>query len=551
MPHIWKLREHPVLDFAYSEWQTMITAARKDVKDDIEQWIIGTWHDCEEHLASSTDHAWPWTAEGMAVYDQDAFVVIEHNNRVIFTGKNERATLYAVYQYARDRLNMAWIYPGEEAISTVGIDRDVELGTIIEPAFQRRGFVYETLKDEAYLTAVVDWLAKNKLNELFLTFSLWHHLRDALLPELEKRGTALTLGGHSMQFFTEAIRSLGLNADGSAPAFVGKKQLDYADESWQNKIIDDIIEYCRSIPMLTRISLWPEDTAVSGQGANGEADPFLQLYIRFSERLQAALIRAGMNIQVEHIAYNAGLSWEMLELPESMESSARIDTLFAYWGRDYSQRWLDVERSAEKRANRALSRWNEQTASKQKQLTIFEYYSDHFMLSYMFPHLSKRIYDDLQYYRSIGIRAIVNLVVPYPQADETYSWKWAQSMNSYVFARAAWGDAYEHILEDYKCCYPENHREEAFKLLEHTGKLCSKLSYYNVPLFPSRVVDMAEVPDHLREEIINILGEIISFLDDVIPSIDVPDMETQSLYHQYYSHLYRNSQKLIKQFQPL
>ena len=501
--NITTLRQDPVLSFAEDQLRTHVKGMSE------QQFVIATWQDCQERLSPVMQIHWPWLDHGSLSYDGDAYTIISHHQTIILTGHNERSTLYAVYHYLKSSEGLEWIYPGEQAVQTAKASdiHSTDFG-IIQPEFKRRGFVYENLKDEAYLIDVVDWLAKNRINELFMTFPLWNHVRDSLEPEMMKRGISLTLGGHSMKFFTESLHNLGMNQHADLPAFLGKKQLDYTNQEWQQSVIDDITAYCEHTKVITRLSLWPEDTGVT----NTEDHPFIAQYIAFTERLQQSLRDKGLTIDVEHIAYNAGLSWNMIEIPSGMNTSSSIDTLFAYWGRDYSQGLASCERAEEQRAYKSLQQWVEQTQQQKKELTIFEYYSDHYMLSYLFPNLPHQISEDLLHYRELGITSIVNLVVPYPQAKDSSTWKWAQGFNSYVFARSAWGDPLEDILTDYWYYFSESERDIVQELMISTEKLVAPITSFNVPLFPLRVVDQGDSSPETAQAIISVLERISNYL---------------------------------------
>ncbi|RJE88368.1 hypothetical protein D3P07_10190 [Paenibacillus sp. 1011MAR3C5] len=519
-----QLREHPVLNFASEELQAVSESYAEESAATSKQWIIGTWSDCERHLSAvpfdpaAAKPVWPWQREAEGdqehaeyTYPDDAYVILRGEDVIILAGHNERAALYAVYAYCKEEFQLEWIYPGEAAVhvsrQAYSLEREqackADRSAIQIPSMRRRGFVYENLKDEPYLLAVVDWLAKNRINELFMTFMLWEELGSALAPELAKRGIALTLGGHSMTFFM--------------PELMEKKQLDYSDLSWQPGVIAGIVQYCGKVPQLARLSLWPEDAAIADNEA--EKKRFLSGYIRFTERIKEALGAAGIEIEVEHIAYNAGLSWDMLELLDGVEASDRSDVLFAYWGRDYSKQWSYKDSRAEDaRAVRALKRWTKTAAEKNRNMCVFEYYSDHFMLSPLFPALPGRIYDDMALFKQLGIDSIVNLVVPGSGAGDGYSWKWAQGYNSYLFARCAWDDRDEAALEDYWQYAPASERAFLRAAVDRMGCKLARLTQYNFPLFPARVVDVKQLAAPVSEagaisaELIELEAEVQSML---------------------------------------
>ncbi|CAM3611504.1 hypothetical protein [Marinicrinis lubricantis] len=536
---ILQLRQHEVLDFACEELYE--TAASRGVQlaaipnSADERWFVGTWQDCMNATALREIEAWPWQNEDR-VYGDDAFTIVLTSRGTIVTGKSERATLYAVYHFCKSRWNLEWIYPGQPPVEVMKRSDLLKPGYIHEPMMNRRGFVFENIYDEDYMRAMVDWLAKNRVNELFLTFMLYDALKEMFQSELSKRGLDLTLGGHSMKFFLNPSES------SSQPS----KQLDYEDESWQIQVTSDIVRYCQAVPGLKRVSLWPEDTAVSEEGS-ASSEPFLNLYIRFTENLQKKLHEAKLHVDAEHIAYNAGLSWDMLERTERISGSSLIHTLYAYWGRDYSQGWDGYERIEEQRAKQALEGWGEITQAHYKKLTVFEYYSDHFMLSCLFPSMPERICEDMKYYRSLGIESITNLVVPYPQAGAHYSWKWAHGYNSYVFARSAWGDELDVIRGDYAHNADASNREETIKRLEQVGSKLARLSYYNVPLFPARVIDVPKGETAHKESILQLLGELEKELGAYEDSFI--DAVHRSPYDLYFCHLQKTLNEIRSQWE--
>lgn len=529
------LRHHPVLDFAREEWTSLNSSLLHGERETSpKQVVIGTWNDVQngkpELLQTSEVQRM-----NRAQYS-DEFMLIEREAIVVLSGRNERATLYAVYEYAKLAWGMHWIYPGEATKSdtakttsdTANRNRKaIPPVTFFAPYLERRGFVFETINEPEYLLRMIDWMSKNKANEIFFTFMLWDQVGQQLAPEIAKRGIDVTLGGHSMAFFLESMAKEDAKTSAETEPnhpYTAKRQLDYGDESWQAPVFSRLIDYGRSVPNLARISLWPEDIAAQkGQGCDGE--PFLSQYIRFTERLKASFDEAGIAVDVEHIAYNAGLAWDMLDRGPT-SASRSIDTLFAYWGRDYRYGYDASPHASDSRAKAILTDWEQAVKAAGKQLTIFEYYSDHYMLSPLFPSIPTRIMEDIRTYRELDLHGIVNLVVPY-KGEADYPWKWAHGMNSYVFCRALWAGEPHEILDDFYRYFSPDQREGAKRFLEASETTMTALTEWNVPLFPTRAVDAEQVlqrADTERvERICKQLHEIEQRMNDVIRSGSLPE----------------------------
>lgn len=422
----------------------------------------------------------------------DAFQLLENGNDIYVIGSNPRSVLFGVYHALKKIFGYKWVHfsSKENAVDTMRFQRQ---SPIIIGKMKRRGLVVENYNEPEFLLQLIDWAAKHYINELFFTFMLWDKVKHILVKEIENRGLSITIGGHSMHYLAEGLSE------------AGKKQIDFSDDKWKSQIITKIKEYSRETSSIKRISLWPEDVGIE------DDQQFLARYISFTELIQQQI----PEVAVEHIAYNAGLSWDMLELPEDIPSSKSVHTLFAYWGRNYQQSF-----NKEDRAIKALENWCLATKAKDREITIFEYYSDHFMLGNLFPPLFQRIQDDLNLYSRMGIDQIVNLIVPYiPKAgaDETdslYPWKSVQLMNDYFFARLSWGDSFIEVEEDFYSIFGHHH-SEAKRALKSIEKVLSEVSKWNVLLFPYRLVDPEKV--ELHEELHLIVDDLKKWKQEIDP----------------------------------
>jgi hypothetical protein len=539
--------DHPVLSFAGEEWNRLLAASGTVVENFPKEVWIGTWGELktwqpqflEEH------NGFEWKESGYS----DEFVIMEMKAQVILSGKSERAALYAVYQYAREVWGLNAIYPGEAMCKDADVHQPFtgDSGTHLEPIrwyaprMERRGFVFETINDPPYLIQMLDWFAHNKINEIFFTFTLWDQVGNEIASEISKRGIMVTLGGHSMKFFmNKGESSLPNTATAVDHPYTAKTQLNYRDSEWQAALLQDIVQYCREVPSLTRISLWPEDIA------DRQTDDFLAHYLRFTEQLRSCLHEGGLPIAVEHIAYNAGLAWNMLELSGAKPSSD-VDTLYAYWGRDYEYGYEDSPHESDQRAKAAIENWTRELAPTGRSLTVFEYYSDHYMLTNLFPFIPERIMKDVAYYENQNVYGMVNLVVPY-RGPDPYPWKWVHGFNSYVFSRALWSDDLGEILHDYYTHYPENERASVQALFEVIEAKLPAMTAWNIPLFPARVVDPEKAPASREQE-----ETVLAALEDIKQSIqnvlqEHAELKEGSMPYLYAQHLIAYSEALYQRW---
>jgi hypothetical protein len=432
-------------------------------------------------------------------WTNDGFAILPKTDVLYIIGANERSVLFGVYQFCKDVLGYQWVTltdrdPGEKN-KTFKVSYH-------SPKVNRRGFVVETINEPQFMVDMIDWLGKQYINEIFFTFYLWDELQEVLESEIEKRGMTVTLGGHSLAFF---------RGEESTP---GHNQLDFGDETWQSQVIERIKGFCPEGSPVTRISLWPEDTGV-------EDSNLLKNYIMFTERIKNAL----PNLDVEHIAYNAGLSWEMLEVGQMRSTSMLVDTLYAFWGRNYNKSIDDNGR-----AYSSLKSWRSETSKAGRDITVFEYYSDHFMLSDLFPPLFNRIKKDLEDYAAIGVNGVTNLVVPYRQKkgglagkyDSLYPWREIQLMNGFFFSRLSWGDSFEKVENDFYRIYGE-HARQWMTILEDT---LSKASKWNIPLFPARLMDPEQVAgSEFKTTAISHLEEMKGTINLIITESGMPPID--------------------------
>ena len=437
------------------------------------------------------------------VLSLDGYSIVKQGTNTWIIGEEPRSVLYGIYKYCEMYLGYRWTQLDQEEIVAAPLQEQEELSTF-NPTFQRRGNIIETIDDSTFINSLIDWGVKNGHNEYFFTFFLWEKVKRYVAPTLKKRGVKVTLGGHSLQFL--------LNEIGIQSAKQENIQFFTRDKEIQEKVIQKIVAICKENEVISRISLWPEDVGIGEKNASD----FMSNYILFTENLNKSLKSSGQQVEVEHIVYNAGLSWNMLERDNNTNISSEVDILFAYWGRNYAES-IESQEINHQRASHALKDWNAGATQNGRNLTVLEYYSDHFMLSELFPPLAKRIDEDVRDYRRQNVTGILNLIVPphvkdhSRELDKSYPWKWVQHFNNYIYTKLVWGQSLSASLEQYFQIYASDSTQikEAFLFLE---EIISPHTKWNVPLFPARVVDPEKVTDMTeRQDVANCLNEIGKF----------------------------------------
>lgn len=468
-------------------------------------------------LITTTQYSAMFSKEKKVNINSDGFAFVSSGNDLWIIGNEPRSILYGVYMYGRKFFGYQWIHLDKEEILERKQDMNRSL-FIHEPMFVRRGNIFETINEPEYINSLIDWGVKNGQNEFFFTFFLWEKIKSYITSGIKKRGVQVTLGGHSLKYLLDCIQKE--NKDNSLENY---ENLQFFGENiaLQDEVIEKIISICKENEVITRISLWPEDVGIEEKNADG----FLLNYIRFTEKLKSSLNNSNLAVEVEYIVYNAGLSWDMLERKETKISDI-VDVLYAYWGRDYSTS-LHASEPNQKRALQTLEDWSTQTSVKGRSITVLEYYSDHFMLSELFPPLLSRIVSDLHDYKELQIQGVLNLIVPLHhkqtnhEVSVNYPWQWIHHLNNYIYSRVAWGEKYEVVLEEYFSVFKKE--KEVFQLmLLDLERLISPYSKWNIPLFPARVVD----PEKVKKSALSlqILTELKA-ADNYLSTIELSEIE--------------------------
>jgi hypothetical protein len=205
----------------------------------------------------------------LAGESEDAYAIQSVDGGVVCGGVTPRATLYAVYDLL-ERLGVRFFAPDfdcYEGHAEVVPERETvtlpELDATVRPAMDyRKKYVEEGISHTTEtLATLVDWMAKARLNVLVcpmdyrgLGVRRWDDWREAIAPELERRGLLLEVGGHGFEsFLPESEYPTFYAEDGNV--------FDLAKDDAVDAYVETVAEYLHDRPEIDVFSAWPPDAA--------------------------------------------------------------------------------------------------------------------------------------------------------------------------------------------------------------------------------------------------------------------------------------------------
>lgn len=437
--------------------------------------------------------------------EDDRFSIYQQNNMIILEGSNRRSILFAAYAFIEKYLGVRWYYPGEDTLSPKQKNDPIpapECRTDIVASFRDRGLTVEARMGAQGYCRLIDWMAKNKMNNIALPFQIWDEFKSILAPEIIRRGMKLTLSGHSYFNFVPVSKYY----DGHKEWFalhngqrIKNGQLCLSNPDMHMEFCRNVLAYLESQPVpVSRLSIWPADNRLYCECENCRRKSFIANYAELLNNLRKSAELGESGVAIEHLAYNAGLSDEMIMPPVTESSSIEgLDTLFAYWGRNYADPIDDPSSPGDLNARRHIRDWAALHTNKRSSLSVLEYYTDFWMLTSIYPPLGMLIGRDLKFYRSAGVSGIFSLIVACEYGcfkEKNYPWEWIMGLNMYIFAASSVnvdtdisGLLKEYFKKYYGTAYKE--AEFYFSLLE---KLLPQLTSFNIPLFRLRFPDVWE-----------------------------------------------------------
>jgi len=424
---------------------------------------------------------------------RDGFGIRRAADGVEIYGNNSRSLLFAVYAFLKRYAGCRWFAPGEEIAPRLRDLRvDLPRPWTEQPTIPRRYIFPEgKLFSLSLMRRFIAWAPRNAIGDITISFNAWAQWRDVLAPEIEKRGLAVSLSGHCLKMLLpresfkrhpEWFARIGTSRGGSG-------QYCFSNPSLRRALSRKLIDFLSGQRLVSRLSIWAEDTSLLCQCAACKKSGFLRSFAECIDEVAGAVHRRRPDVAVDFLAYNAGLAWNMLE-PDARMKLSNCSTEIAYWGRDYRYGLKNSRLPADRRAQRCLLKWRNMTGGS---LSLLEYYTDIWMLTHLIAPLPRRIAQDCKDYAAMGLDAVGPLICLAAQeihqrpdlrdrlAPLTYP-------NLYFFATFAWNARQRPgaVLEDYARHRFGADAQLCLEYLRTMEKVLPAISSFNQSLFRLR-----------------------------------------------------------------
>ncbi|WP_405682020.1 DUF4838 domain-containing protein [Streptomyces sp. NBC_00057] len=372
----------------------------------------------------------------------DSYLVSATPHGVLLSGVGDRGVVYATYALL-EQFGVGFFAPqfsyyqgaAETVPQAVDITVRARTSLVTPPWPVRRKAIEEGWSiSRSSLTALIDWMGKQRLNVLVFPYDYYgarvtryEDFAAGMAPELAKRGIIVEVGGHGYDAFLR-------RADYPQYYTPGVNVFNVHDEAAVSQYIANVVTYLRARPEIAIFDCWPPDGATWPKATLAEFGTATNAEVHVVNKLVAAIADAGLHVQVERIAYGAGLDTPTAGY--TFDPKVLID--FAAYGRTYSVPLGDPSSAVNAHHLDVLRRWR---VAHPGTLAIYDY-----SRRYRWRELGNPIgvlAQDADVYRSIG----VNGVGAYSEPAN-----WLQFEAIHLFgARSAWNPTltYDDFMSSY------------------------------------------------------------------------------------------------------
>ncbi|MEJ7777960.1 MAG: DUF4838 domain-containing protein [Daejeonella sp.] len=419
--------------------------------------------------------------------NKEAYSIRESGNDLILEGNSDPAILYAVYDFL-ERLGCVWLAPDFDHYNgkaeTIPVKKELFFeynGQITEtPVLEYRKLDVAGARNNTVenLRQLIQWMPKVRYNTLRLQMgkARWEKWSTELAPEMKKRGVIIEVGGHGYQNFLNAGME-GETLFKSHPEWFGKDstcnynpsdRLVFNTENPEavNYFTNNVVDYLKSHPEIEIFDLWPPDVGRWSDCPDWKSYGTAQdRQIRLTNKVNAAVKQAGLDVKIEIIAYSFAL------FPSENEVLDR-DVLVEICPIDQSFEYQINDPSAPTNAEyvKAMMAWRKSFPGN---ISFYSYYRKQAWrsLANIIPHYLQK---DMQWIQSVPMSGISC----YAEQGDWFSYE----LNHYTLAKLAWQPAIN--VDSLSGVFYKNRYGSGWQAARHAYQLIEKTVpvYGSIPL---------------------------------------------------------------------
>ena len=382
---------------------------------------------------------------------EEAYQIFRRKGQIYLVGGSQRSTLYAVYDFL-NQLGCQWVAPDYSFYSGTGcnipVKSELKFDFVKEqvkmPVFKYRKFYVEEGRSHTLenLMQLIDWMPKLRMNTLVFPMDYegrgevkWDNWRADLVPELQKRGIHIEVGGHGYQNFINASMEggklyeehpewFGLDVTGVRSKYP-HVVLCSSNADAVKYLYNNLRNYLKQHPEIDIFDFWPPDSEswcrcdkCRALGSETERHVLLVNYI--AELLQEDL----PEVQLECLAYN-----RYTTPTQQIMLNRKVLLDFCPIGQNFECQLFEKGNVRNEGYNKDLIAW---LKVFQGDISVYSYFRKYAWRSLpnIIPHYMQ---NELKYYQELGVRGIS----VYSEPGDWFTY----GPNHYVFSQLAWNPA--------------------------------------------------------------------------------------------------------------
>lgn len=378
----------------------------------------------------------------------DGFAIFSRDENIHLVGADARGVLHAVYRFLEE-LGCRWLAPAYEFYdgshemvpSESRLTYLSKTSVMVEsPALPYRKLYVEEGRSHttANLLQLIEWMPKLGFNVLVFPTDYqgenrvkWDDWREALTPELQRRGIVIEVGGHGYQNFLNADMENGRLFE-THPEWFGmeegkrtarrKRVFCTSNDDAVAYLQRHVLVYLRERPEIEIFDFWPPDGArwcecPACAALGGVPERHARLVAQMGAKLAEELPR----VRLECIAYG-----HYREPPEAISFGDDVLVDFCPIAQVFEYQIYEDASPTNVTYRTSLKAWLDRFGGD---ISVYSYYRKYAWrsLPVLLPHYMQR---DLAWYREQGVRGIS--IYGEPGDWGTYE------VNHYILGRLAW-----------------------------------------------------------------------------------------------------------------